>query len=415
MGGKHNFFLIIFAILFVLNNKVISADYVEIKPQKGEGVYSLLKKYELPNDSSYFNQFIELNHNKISKNHELYTHYSYKLPILIYKYNGSNIRTSTGIDNYDLALEIQNWNRKLTKNKIKKDDYTISKELWVPFHYIKSQSKLNENVQENEASEQVSSELIEKKISKKFTNSQIFGKKYSQIPKVDNSLTGYVFYIDPGHGGPDPGAIGYKNGYELHEDEYAYDVSLRLARNLMQRGAEVYLTIIDPNDGIRDDKFLKNSKNEFIGNGKIISGNPRERLQSRIDYINEIYSKRRNSQHRLIVLHVDSRQISQKIDIFFYNQPNDDISSDYANILLRTIENKYLVNQPQRGYQGTLTERDLFMLRHSPCTSIYIELGNIQNPTDQIRLIESNNRQAIANWLTLGILKADGKSTNRRK
>ena len=413
MGGEHNFIIAIFAILFLISNKLISADYVEVKPQRGEGIYSLLKKYELPNDSTYFNKFIEINKNKISKNNELYTHYTYNLPILVYKYNGSNIRTSTGIDNYDLALEIQNWNRKLNKKNLKKDDYKVSLKLWVPFHYIKSQSKSNENIAENESSEKVSSELIEKKISQKFTNTQIFGKKYTQIPKQDNSLAGKVYYIDPGHGGPDPGAVGNKNGYELHEDEYAYDVSLRLARNLMQHGAEVYLTVIDPKDGIRDGKFLNNSKNEFFGNGENISGNARDRLQSRIDYINEIYSKRKKSQHRLIVIHVDSRRISEKIDIFFYNQPNDKKSNDYANILLKTIENKYSINQPQRGYQGTLSERDLFMLRHSPCTAIYIELGNIQNPTDQVRLIESNNRQAIANWLTLGILKADGKSVRK--
>jgi len=414
MGGKKSFYFAIIIMLFFLNNIVLSAEYLEVKPLKGESIYSLLKKYELPSDSSYFNKFIELNPNKVSKNYEIYTHHSYKLPILIYKYNGKNIRTTTGIDNYELALEIQNWNKKLTDKKIKKDDYRISKELWVPFHYIKSQSKSNENVAENEASNIIAQEKGEKKFIKKFNYSQIFGKKYSKISKIDNSLSGYIYYIDPGHGGPDPGAIGYKNGYELDEDEYAYDVSLRLARNLLQHGAEVYLTIIDPNDGIRDDKFLKNSNNELFGNGEEISGNARDRLQARIDYINEIYSKKKNKQHRLIVLHVDSRQVEQKIDIFFYNQPEDKISHEYAAILLRTIEDKYLTNQPKRGYQGTLTERNLFMLRHAPCTAVYIELGNIQNPQDQIRLIEPNNRQAIANWLTLGIIKADGSSTKSK-
>lgn len=413
MGGKQNFFVSVIAILSFFSAKMIAAEFLEIHPQKGDGIYSLLKKYDLPIDSSYFNKFIEINQNKISKNNELYEHYTYKLPIFIYEYNGVNIRTSTGIDNYDLALEIQKWNRKLTKNKIKKQDYTISKELWVPFHYIKSQSKSNEKIDENEAANVEASSEVNRTVSKKFTNLQIFGKNYSKIPKVDNSLEGYVYYIDPGHGGPDPGAIGYKNGNELHEDEYAYDVSLRLARNLIQHGAEVFLTIIDPKDGIRDDRYLPNSRREVLGNGEAISGNARERLQSRIDYINEIYSTRKNNQHRLIVIHVDSRQLNQKIDIFFYNQPDDKTSRDYANILLKTIENKYLINQPNRGYRGTISERNLFMLRHSPCTSVYIELGNIQNPSDQIRLIESNNRQAIANWLTLGILKADKKSERK--
>ncbi|MEN6295265.1 MAG: N-acetylmuramoyl-L-alanine amidase [Chloroherpetonaceae bacterium] len=411
MGGKQNFFIAIFVIFLCVYKSSYSAEYLQIKPHKGDGIYSLLKKYELPNDSSYFNKFVELNKNRLSGKNEIFSHYEYKMPILIFEYNGINIRSSIGIDNYDIALEIQNWNNKLLKNKIKLQDYKISKEIWVPFHYIKSQSKSNEQVDENESSDKVPAEITTKKFSKKLNNERIFGKKYTQIQKIDNSLNGYVFYIDPGHGGPDPGAIGYKNGQELHEDEYAYDVSLRLARNLMQHGAEVFLTIIDPNDGIRDDKYLRNSKDEMFGNRTIIIGNSRERLQSRIDYINEIYSTRKKSQHRLIIIHVDSRQFDQKIDIFFYNQPGDTASKKYANILLKTIENKYLVNQPQRGYRGTLADRNLFMLRHSPCSAVYIELGNIQNSTDQIRLIEPNNRQAIANWLTQGILKADTRTS----
>ena len=61
---------------------------------------------------------------------------------------------------------------------------------------------------------------------------------------------------------PDPGAIGRIGKIELHEDEYAYDVALRLARNLMQEGAEVRIIIQDAKDGIRDDKYLSNSKRE---------------------------------------------------------------------------------------------------------------------------------------------------------
>jgi N-acetylmuramoyl-L-alanine amidase len=45
------------------------------------------------------------------------------------------------------------------------------------------------------------------------------------------------------------------------------------------------------------------------------------------------------------------------------------------------------------------------MLRHADPVSTYIELGNINHPRDQKRLLEVSNRQAIANWLTLGLLK----------
>ena len=45
------------------------------------------------------------------------------------------------------------------------------------------------------------------------------------------------------------------------------------------------------------------------------------------------------------------------------------------------------------------------MLRNAVPVTVYIELGNIQNNKDQIRIVEKNNRQAIANWLTDGFIK----------
>ena len=41
-------------------------------------------------------------------------------------------------------------------------------------------------------------------------------------------------------------------GRQLHEDEYAYDIILRLARELLSRGAKVHIIIQDKKDGIRD-------------------------------------------------------------------------------------------------------------------------------------------------------------------
>lgn len=97
-----------------------------------------------------------------------------------------------------------------------------------------------------------------------------------------------------GHGGPDPGAIGRIGKIELHEDEYAYDVALRLARNLMQEGAEVRIIIQDAKDGIRDDKYLSNSKRETCM-GAPIPLNQVARLRQRCAKINEFYKKDRKN------------------------------------------------------------------------------------------------------------------------
>ena len=90
----------------------------------------------------------------------------------------------------------------------------------------------------------------------------LFGKELASYKVTSSELKGACFYLVSGHGGPDPGAIGRIGKIELHEDEYAYDIVLRLARNLMTKGAKVHIIIQDAKDGIRDAKYLKNSKRE---------------------------------------------------------------------------------------------------------------------------------------------------------
>ncbi len=97
----------------------------------------------------------------------------------------------------------------------------------------------------------------------------LFGKKYGTFKQKSTNLAGAVFYLVSGHGGPDPGAIGYYNGKTLHEDEYAYDVNLRLARNLMENGAKVYILIQDKKDGILEMMlFWEQAKEKLVWGAK---------------------------------------------------------------------------------------------------------------------------------------------------
>jgi len=64
------------------------------------------------------------------------------------------------------------------------------------------------------------------------------------------------------------------------------------------------------------------------------------------------------------------------------------------------FQRKYAHHQPGRGFRGTVSKRDLFVLRNTTSVAAFIELGNIQNKYDQQRIILSNNRQALANWIS---------------
>ncbi len=75
-----------------------------------------------------------------------------------------------------------------------------------------------------------SSPADDKPSTPKSLTEPLFGKKHAEVKLEDESLKGAVYYLISGHGGPDPGAVVKKEGKLVSEDEYAYDVNLRLAR-----------------------------------------------------------------------------------------------------------------------------------------------------------------------------------------
>ncbi len=231
------------------------------------------------------------------------------------------------------------------------------------------------------------------------TDPAIFGKKLSVVTPQSDRLKDACFYIISGHGGPDPGAIAQVDKRALHEDEYAYDIALRLARALMADGATVYVIIQDPNDGIRDEMYLSNSRDETCM-GEPIPRDQLERLKQRVDQVNKMHEwdKKKFKYVRAIDIHVDSRNKGKRIDVFFYHS-EDKLSKQLATSMRDLFRMKYETHQPGRGFGGFVEQRNLYILRRLEPPSILVETGNIQNESDRRRLLLSNNRQAIANWM----------------
>jgi N-acetylmuramoyl-L-alanine amidase len=44
------------------------------------------------------------------------------------------------------------------------------------------------------------------------------------------------------------------------------------------------------------------------------------------------------------------------------------------------------------------------MLRNTDPPAVYVELANIRNSLDRKRILPESNRQALANWLTEGLM-----------
>ncbi len=231
------------------------------------------------------------------------------------------------------------------------------------------------------------------------TDPTIFGPRWSDVTPRSDRLKNSCFFIISGHGGPDPGAIARVGNRVLHEDEYAYDISLRLARELMLDGATVHVIIQDPNDGIRDETYLNNSSDETCM-GQPIPRDQLDRLKQRVNKVNEMHEQGKKAYDyvRAIEVHVDSRNKGKRIDVFFYHS-QDNNSRLLATTMRDYFQVKYDTHQPGRGFEGFVEERGLYVLRHLAPPSILVEIGNIQNEFDRRRILLGNNRQALANWM----------------
>lgn len=235
----------------------------------------------------------------------------------------------------------------------------------------------------------------------------IFGADHRRVTVLSDRLKGHVYYVVGGHGGPDPGTLGTYKGRLLPEDEIAYDTALRLARNLIQESATVYIIVRDEDDGIRDTDHFENDQDEYYLGGIKISRNQKKRLRDRTEIINRLYDENKNraKSQQVIAIHVDSygARIEPQIDVHFMTTSIG--GYELGRSLRDTFKAKYARFQPDRIYRGRIENTtSLYVLNNTKPVAVLVELGNIRHPGDQHRLIKSENRQAIADWLRDGFI-----------
>ncbi len=311
------------------------------KAEKGDGIHSLLRRQGV-NPYEAYDRFIALNYGNLRDSVFLYEGRLYKIPLL------------------------------------KQDTVTV-------VDTIKKKTKAIKTIQ-----------------AKSYP---IFGEKHKTVLAKSDQLKNAVYYLVSGHGGPDPGAMAVHNGKSIAEDEYAYDITLRLAKELLAHGAEVYIIIQDPNDGIRDERYLPLDHDEVALGGKVIPLNQSARLKQRVTIINNLHRKNSGKFQRLIVTHVDSRSKGQNIDVFFYHHQESKNGKKLAESIHKTFEKKYKKYQPNRTYTGTFQDRtSLYLVKKTHPAMTFIEIGNIRNKKDQRRILEPDNRQALAKWISEGVL-----------
>jgi N-acetylmuramoyl-L-alanine amidase len=395
-------------------------NYLTSVAKTGEDALDLLDRFELAEYDCNLGHFLKINQ---LENHKLKVGSTYKLPVIVVSYNGKSIRTTLNLDDWKTAKRIEAYNKTVHKKGLRPEYFIDNKKLWVPWHELNCKEDNAEAPPKMAAGIGLAAPTevdipryvfpIANRVygGEKDLNSDrtfdLYGPGYAYTPLLNRSMRGQVYYLISGHGGPDVGAQGKRGGNTLCEDEYAYDVTLRLHRLLISHGATVYMIVRD-NDGIRDDVYLDCDKDEEVLGQQEIPFDQKERLKQRTDLINaltEKHTKAGQTNQTIIEIHVDSRSLEKKQDIFFYFRPGSTHSQALAEHIQKTFAAKYRKAQGGRGYSGSVTARTLFTLKETMSKkAVYIELANIQNDWDQQRLVLKNNRQAIANWICHALL-----------
>ncbi len=91
----------VLTILFVLffHQNICAQALVNARPQQGEGVYALLRRYNLPTTFEYINKFLELNRDVLGASSDLNIDFYYHMPIHSYPYDDKTKRKSDDREN----------------------------------------------------------------------------------------------------------------------------------------------------------------------------------------------------------------------------------------------------------------------------------------------------------------------------
>lgn len=177
--------------------------------------------------------------------------------------------------------------------------------------------------------------------------------RFNNPPKISgSSLKGVRIVIDSGHGGTDPGKVGFLPAYP--ESVIVKDISMKLYDELKSRGAEVKLI--------------------YTTSGKLV-------LKDRVEIAKKF------NPHVLVSVHANSANSSVTGTEAFYFYP---FSKNLASYMAQNVSRA--VNTNNRGGKFSY----MYMTRDSQFASTLVEVGFLSNRNEYKKLISDSYQEEIA-------------------
>lgn len=201
----------------------------------------------------------------------------------------------------------------------------------------------------------------------------ICGFSFVQATSTTLPLLGKVIYIDPGHGGKDPGAT-YK---DIYESNINLSISLKLGNILEKNGAIVLYTRTGDYD-----LAINNAINR-----------KRSDLSRRANVINE------SNCDMFISIHLNSIASStwKGAQVFYddINSENKKIAEIFQSVLKENLKTT-------RKYKEM---NDMYMYKRIKVPGVLVEVGFLSNPNERILLQDNTYQNKVSQSLYEGVIK----------
>jgi N-acetylmuramoyl-L-alanine amidase len=184
-----------------------------------------------------------------------------------------------------------------------------------------------------------------------------------------------LIIIDPGHGGPDPGAIGRRLG--LKEAHIAVMVATRMHQLIIQAGCEAVMT--------------------HTGAGMS--------LAERCDFANSIQSG--GLERVFCSVHCNSAENEQASGFEVFTSKGETKADLYATSVFASIATTYPQLRQRVDYDDgdPDKEADFFVLRNTVMPAILVEMAFISNYIEEILLADHGFQMRYAEAIVSGLLK----------